>query len=366
MAQAAITLEILPAGYGDCLLVQCPVGKRTWRLVVDTGPDERFPQLKARLATLPVDAEGKRHIDLFIVTHIDHDHIGGASLLLNDKSLNLSFGDIWFNAPIPARAARGVAEGVSLAKLLGAKERPLPWNRAFGGQHAVTSGDAGYVEVPVERDTPRITLLSPTPDRLTAVFKVWARELEKLSASGRERAAALPSAMRGPVTLDIDALAAKSTPVDRAAPNGSSIAVLLEHRGASVLLGADAFAAVLTPALKALALQRGISGPLPVDVFKLSHHGSRCNTTRELLAAVHAQHYVFSTNNTIFNHPDDETVARVIKLSGAQASLWFNYSTARNLRWAELALQAERGYSAHYPLADSLGVTITLPGVGRR
>ena len=36
----AITLEVLPAAYGDCLLIQCPVGKRTWRMLVDTGPDD--------------------------------------------------------------------------------------------------------------------------------------------------------------------------------------------------------------------------------------------------------------------------------------------------------------------------------------
>ena len=81
MSEHAITLEVLPAGYGDCLLVQCPVGKRTWRMLVDTGPDETFPALKARLAALPVDAKGQRHIDVFFVTHIDHDHIGGAGLL---------------------------------------------------------------------------------------------------------------------------------------------------------------------------------------------------------------------------------------------------------------------------------------------
>jgi beta-lactamase superfamily II metal-dependent hydrolase len=41
----------------------------------------------------------------------------------------------------------------------------------------------------------------------------------------------------------------------------------------------------------------------------MSHHGSRANVTSELLTAVRADHYIFSTNNTnnaIFKHPDDE------------------------------------------------------------
>lgn len=69
MPKTAITLEVLPAGFGDCLLVSCPVGKRIWRMLVDTGPDEAYPQLKARLSQLPMGVDGKRLIDLFVVSH---------------------------------------------------------------------------------------------------------------------------------------------------------------------------------------------------------------------------------------------------------------------------------------------------------
>lgn len=129
MALPAITLDVLPAGFGDSLLITCSVGERPWRMLVDTGPDETYPQLKARLTALPVESDGTRYIDLFVVSHIDHDHIGGAAPLLNDRSLGLRFGDIWFNAP-PQPSLRGVAEGRSLARLLGAAESELPWNLA--------------------------------------------------------------------------------------------------------------------------------------------------------------------------------------------------------------------------------------------
>ena len=109
-------------------------------MLVDTGPDETYPALKSRLAQLRPNRQGKRHIDLFIVTHIDHDQIGGAAQLLNDRSLGLTFGDIWFNAP-PQPASRGVAEGKALAQLLGATAIPLPWNMAFDSKAVVTGGD---------------------------------------------------------------------------------------------------------------------------------------------------------------------------------------------------------------------------------
>jgi hypothetical protein len=66
MIEHAVTPAVLPARYGDCLLIQCPVGEWTWRMLADTVSDETLAQLEAGLAALPFDADGKRDIDLFI------------------------------------------------------------------------------------------------------------------------------------------------------------------------------------------------------------------------------------------------------------------------------------------------------------
>ena len=113
--------------------------------------------------------------------------------------------------------------------------------------------------------------------------------------------------------------------------------------------------------MSSLAQHPKLAGPLSVDVFKLSHHGSRSNLTTELLSAVRASHYVVSTNNAIFNHPDDEAVARVLVHGGKQLSLWFNYATERNLRWTDVQLTAAFGHDARYPAKSQGGVVIELP-----
>lgn len=359
MPVPAITLDVLPAGFGDCLLIQCPVGKRVWRMLVDTGPHETYAALRDRLSALPVNAKGQRRIDILVITHIDHDHIGGVAQLLNNKALALDIGDIWFNAP-PRPQARGVAEGQSLAELLGATTSPLPWNKAFAGQAAATPAPGAFLEVPAARGHPRLTLLSPTPDRLARLFKVWGKELARLHRQERDEPSPPVPASRAAASLGIEALAATTNPPDRSVANGSAIALLLEHRGASLLLAADAFPEVLGAALSSLARHRNRSGALSVDAFKLSHHGSRSNLTVDLLSTVQASHYVISTNNAIFNHPDDEALARVVLHGGTQPRLWFNYGTQRNRRWAEQRLQEEFGFSTVYPEADGGGVTLKL------
>ena len=326
-------------GYGDCLLISCPVGRRIWRLLVDTGPDECLPTLVERLKAIPLNAQGRRRIDLAVISHIDHDHIGGAARLFADPSLKLEFGDIWFNAP-SRPVNRGVREGVGLAAVLGTAVRGLPWNLAFGGRDVVT-GPELFAKAPPERGEPRITLPSPTRRTLDERYRVWAKELPKVKVPPEPQPIPAPRSR-----LDVVALAGHMTPEDRAPANGSSIAFLLEHRGASALLTADAFPSVLQSALTALAARKRQQLPWTLDLIKLSHHGSRANTTTKLLETVRAPRVLVSTNGAIFGHPDQEGIARVIASGTPGCEVWFNFKTSRTEVWAGEQLQARYGYGA--------------------
>jgi beta-lactamase superfamily II metal-dependent hydrolase len=118
----------------------------------------------------------------------------------------------------------------------------------------------------------------------------------------------------------------------------------------------------MVPALKALAAHRKLPLPIQLDVFKLSHHGSRANVTVELLEAVQAQHYIVSTNGAIFGHPNDEAVARVILKGGSQRKIWFNYRTEHTAKWGAADLQQKYAYGAELPAGDQAAVTIALMG----
>ncbi len=370
-ARPAITLDVLPASYGDALLLRCPVGRGTWTLLMDTGPDETWPALRRRLLQLPKRADGRRWIDLLVISHIDHDHIGSVAKMLDDAELGLAFGDVWFNAPPNLPRPRSAVEGAALARLLGTGRPGLPWNRAWSGQPVVTPAIGGGVQLG-GKGLPTLTLLSPSPDRLTRLWPAWAAELAKVAR--REAAtdpATDPATKAGPPAPDmalpttpdgLAALAARRTANDASLPNGSSIAFLLEHRGASVLLAADAVPGTLEPALKALLARRGIAR-LSVDAVKLSHHASRANVTAALLAMLDSPNAIVSTDNKQFRHPDDEALARVVSArSGQPLTLWFNHDTPRNRRWDDPALKAAHGHATVYPAAPGAGVTLDLKG----
>jgi hypothetical protein len=99
---------------------------------------------------------------------------------------------------------------------------------------------------------------------------------------------------------------------------------------------------------------------LKLDLFKISHHGSRTTTSRELIAKVDCPQFVFSTNGSIFKHPHHEAVARVIAAAGGEPLLCFNYKGPKNSIWDREDLKDEHHYQTRYPAPGKTGIEIDL------
>ena len=79
-----VTIEVLQAGYGDCIFISVQKEKLLFNILIDGGltsayynaRERRNPSgvLKILLDKLKAD---DNHIDLLICTHVDDDHIGG-------------------------------------------------------------------------------------------------------------------------------------------------------------------------------------------------------------------------------------------------------------------------------------------------
>ena len=353
----AITLEVLPAAYGDAIWIECAQAGRPWRMIIDGGPPEASGALATRAAALPA---GERFIDVVVVSHIDSDHIGGMLPFL--QTTDVGIGDVWFNGlpQLPSVGdvhTRSVNEGEDLIALLtgSGRDQPLPWNRVVDGTAIVTEGDTNAKVLPLDAE-PMITLLSPTPKRLRALRRVWEQALARAVRGESEEVG--PPAPPEPLT-DLEPLAASVTRNDTSIPNGSSIAFLLEHRGASCLFGADAFPTVLGGALWTLANARG--GKVVIDAVKLPHHGSQKNVSAKLLSLVDSKNYLVSTNGAHFGHPDDVALARAVVAGGETTTLWFNYPASDTTsRWAEPALGGRYRLTTEFA-ADGIGTCLELP-----
>lgn len=351
---AMFDVEMLPAENGDCLLVEYGDPARPHRVLVDCGAPSIAPVVAERLA------RDGRPLELFVLTHIDADHISGVLPLFGGTGPRPVVHDIWFNGRDQLDAPfLGVKQGEAFSELL--ERLKLPWNRAATAAGATRPAP---IVLPPDGTLPvftlpgglTLTLLSPGIDELHRLARHWDAELAELKSPapallGRKQP---PPPVTDLAAFDVAALAAKGPARDPSVANGSSIAFLAEFDGRSILLTGDAHAEVLARSIRGLQRSRGRDGQrLAVSALKLSHHGSANATTQELLELLDCRQYLVSSNGKMFYHPDREAIARVIVHGGPQPALHFNYRAPLNALWEAPELQQRHGYRAHYPAPDA-------------
>jgi hypothetical protein len=349
-ATGIFNIELLPANNGDCLWIEYGDAKAPSRILIDCGAESAAKLLNARVA-------GINSFELFVLTHIDADHISGVLPFFKNRG-SLTFGEVWFNAePQLPPAVLGVMQGEKFACVLDSEDGlRAAWNKSAGlGEKAPKA-----IMVPDEGSLPsytlpggmRLTVLSPGIDQLKDLAAVWQKELRRFREGEGHKmlsAKARPEPVTDPATLDVEALAKLKEKPDPSVANGSSIALLAEFDGRAVLLTGDAHAEVMAASIKRLLAERGATGRLRLDAMKLSHHGSTNALTKGLLDLIQCPQYLVSTDGSKFYHPDRDAIARVIRYGGQNPKLTFNYKSEMNGFWGEPVLRGKYGYQTEYP-----------------
>jgi hypothetical protein len=343
-----LTVEMLPACEGDCLILRWGTEAKSHRILFDGGRKSTHAALRKLSESL---TPAERRFELLVVTHVDRDHIEGALELLDDCPLD--FADVWFNGfqhlAEPGVEELGAVQGERLTERLVelCGRRRWSWNGRFGEHHrepAALRSDGSLPRFEFPGDL-TLTLLSPTRERLRELRPHWEKECRKAGiVAGQAASAPDREGVESLGAIDIEELAEARFEEDDSEPNGSSIAVLAEYRQRRVLLAADAFPGDLEAALAKLSAL-----PFELDAFKLPHHGSRKNVSKALLQAIRCPRYLFSTSGAYFGHPDPVAVSRVIRWGGADSQLWFNYLSDETRLWDTQSWKDRYGYSTHYP-----------------
>ncbi|MGF6410085.1 hypothetical protein [Paraburkholderia sp. MM5482-R1] len=119
-------IHMLPADHGDCLWLEYGVQSAPKVILIDAGAVSAWPRLKAKINEEKQKRGGQLHLELFVVTHVDADQIGGAVKFLGEASgLGVTFGNVWFNgyfrldnnAPPERDDILGAKQGERLASL---------------------------------------------------------------------------------------------------------------------------------------------------------------------------------------------------------------------------------------------------------
>jgi beta-lactamase superfamily II metal-dependent hydrolase len=375
------TIEMLHANEGDALWIEYGEdGGEIHRVLVDCGRASAYKRVRDRLKAADEAGEELR-LDLFILTHVDEDHIFGAVKLLQDDRFPATrVDDVWFNGwghlngeRVPPIDVLGAQQGEYFAALL--RDGGFNWNAEFDHFPVVVPA-GGPLPTATLAGGMKLTLLSPTKTRLNAMKEEWKTQLNEKTGSDRiepgdaehalevlEGESRLQADQLGTNWVpewnpdDVDVYAGADFDEDVRPPNGSSIAVLAEFDGKAALLCGDAFPSVIRSSLNRLKEERSIVGRFPLDAVKVPHHGSENNLDPELVSAVRCKKWLFSTNGAKHYHPHPSAVARVVD-GVQQPTLYFNFKSEESEVWDSDPLRDEHSYETEYGTGGMLQIEL--------
>lgn len=312
-------LHAVQAQFGDCLILEYGTTKKPRYLLIDGGPPDNFDD---DLSDALKEIIKTKTLDVLLVSHVDIDHIAGVLDLfaaleedaVNKRKPRITVPGLWHNSfqksidrdgrinrrmsslmamvaatsatmPMLADAFLGIGEGHRLRLL--AKQLKIPVNKGF-------TNDLIQVETAtkaIKFGSLTLRVVGPTEENLKELQKDWLKWLDKAERDASRGAAVLSNA-------------------DESVPNLSSVVLLAEANGKTMLLTGDARGDhVLDGLAKAKLLK---NGKLHVDVLKQMHHGSDRNVTKKFFKTVTADTYVISANGKNDN-PDYATLTWIVE-----------------------------------------------------
>jgi beta-lactamase superfamily II metal-dependent hydrolase len=357
--KSGFRLAMQPASDGDAIILKWGDDTAPHQLLIDLGRTDDYRALKPQLTEI-----GK--FDLFTVTHIDADHIEGAVPLFKDTPPPFEAKHVWFNAhaqleaanarlPVHDREILSAGQGEKVTK--GIVKTGWPWNDQFAS--GVVSVDSPEAAGPIVFDGGlSLTLLSPSDRKLSQLLPTWNAELQQAGLRTTDtgevaRVLAKDRELLG--SLNIDFLAGQPFKPDTTKANGASIAFIAEVGGKRVLFAADAHPDILVASLQALGASE--ANPYRLDCLKVSHHGSKANTSPQLLKIIDCTRFAFSTDGSRHGHPDPETIARILKNDpDRHKTLMFNFRQPRAEIWDDAELKRRWHYECLFPAARTVGI----------
>ncbi|MGI2800892.1 ComEC/Rec2 family competence protein [Photobacterium damselae] len=318
-------VKFLEAKNGDSILINFTDNKEINRNILIDGGTSSTYQFKNKKGKLE-DGSLKKElaeidcIDLLILTHVDDDHIGGIlNWFSKDPEAKNKVNKVWFNSgrlifeqfnvdeieenlqplDVSSNLNTSIKQGATFEKYI--TENSL-WDRVL----IDTSKE-------IEAFGLNFTFLSPDECKLKALLHKWEKEDPNLNTSVSDD---YSKSLKEHIDSDL-------FEEDKSIHNGSSIAFILSQNEKNLVFLGDAHPRLVEKRLQNLGYSDEI--PLEAEFLKLSHHGSKSNTSYELLKLIKTNRYVVSSNGDIHKLPHKQCLARVIN-HNKSAEIYFNYA----------------------------------------
>jgi len=281
-------------------------------ILIDSGFERTFRHLLADEIKTIVNR--RTEIDLWVISHIHDDHIGGVIKFLkavNSGELVDIVKEWYYNAPRKTVNLSGVLPGKQISELksIGQGDQLSEYLAAINKLPAF--------DITVSQDARdfsglKLTVLSPGRRQLDALQNKYRNPETLISYHDITNISEPAGAPSYDYHIRIEDFDLVKWTEDDSIENSSSIAVLTEYKGKNILWLADSHPDVVSEAI--LKLGYSAQNPLTCEFVKVSHHGSKGNNNDLLYGLIQSNRYVFSVNGENKHClPTKECIARILR-----------------------------------------------------
>ena len=355
-----LNLKVIQARFGDCMILEFGDEQEPHYMLIDGGPGGTYrDHLRHELEKIS-SAGGQ--LDLVVLSHTDADHIVGLLDLTEELKENKADGtdpligieELWANT-----FSRTISKGNNIKNALqnmlanvNNLSSVLPHgNLAF---QSILQGDtlrrnALLLEIPLNDATNEDTITYDTvkePVTMPGIkMKIIGPNEENLESLREEWLDWIRKNEPNVFSTNRELL----SQIDRSVPNLSSIMFLLESDGKTILFTGDGRGDFILDGLKNADLMDE-EGTIQLDVFKVPHHGSIRNTTKDFFTRVKADKYVISGDGRHHN-PGIETLSWIVECAyeqGRPIEIVCTNQTDATKKLEEKYPAGEYGYEMRY------------------
>jgi beta-lactamase superfamily II metal-dependent hydrolase len=344
-------IEFLDAGCGDAIHIHYRGTDGNFHnILIDGGMEKGDIYERSLRKALEKIILHHETIDLWIITHIDDDHIGGILRLIKDEEilsqLDLGKTIFWYNYSIWDYDT-GIRENNQKSYRQGIRLRTY-------------LSEAGNLVSPVTDARPAVdlwgatlTIVSPNEKAYQELLVKWNKEEIKIRT---QKSSELKRSTENDYKTKIGDFDLEEEVLDDSEENASSIAFILEFNGKAVLFTADSNPIVLMESLNRLNNGEKIK----LEYMQVPHHGSRYNISNVLLQLIDCERYIISADGfNRSNLPNKVSLVKILALNPGK-EIHFHITQENDLTRNMFSVDRDQKINVHFPLKGSTGIKINI------
>lgn len=340
-----LNVNFLPAEHGDCIHISYTDDEGQQRnILIDGGPSSTYSRrYRGRVIDGPLKEvlNNIDQVELLVITHIDDDHIGGIlKWFSEDENVGEKVKKVWFNSPSkikPYSDSNVKVNDNTIVANTGSLNTSTGQGKTLEEYlHTLSIDHVGYITSGYSDSFSGVDIqvLTPSHEVLIKLMELWEVEQPPLQ-----------TAINKDHSKDLKQLLAQDEFIeDNKIQNLSSISFILRYKDKKYLFLGDSCPTDVISALNVINYHK--NNKIEVDFIKISHHGSKKSTSKELLEMVDTSNYVISTNGKYHGHPDKTCLARIIDVNNS-AKIYTNYYEKMNHIFSDSDIRDYPDFSIH-------------------